>query len=351
MAKKNSNKKTLLIVLTIFGILLFAAALKIYEEVLASNVNLPENEKAFLYIHTNKSFDENLYLIEETGILKNTQSLGRLMRIAGYTELIKPGKYEINNAMNNIEIMRLLVSGRQQPFDIVFKYAQRNSDIAGFWGQQLEADSVELIELLNSNAFCDSLGFTPQTIIGLFIPNTYNFYWNTSSYKLITRMKEEYEKFWNTEDRQEKLKALNMDINSVITLASIVQKETNQTAEMPDVAGVYINRIKKGMPLQADPTIIFAMNDNSIKRVYGKMLEIESPYNTYKYKGLPPGPICVPSSKTIDAVLNYHKHTYIYFCAKEDFSGFHNFASNFTQHQINARKYQHALNNKGITIK
>ncbi|MBW7845735.1 MAG: endolytic transglycosylase MltG, partial [Bacteroidia bacterium] len=181
MAKKNSNKKTLLIVLTIFGILLFAAALKIYEEVLASNVNLPENEKAFLYIHTNKSFDENLYLIEETGILKNTQSLGRLMRIAGYTELIKPGKYEINNAMNNIELMRLLVSGRQQPFDIVFKYAQRNSDIAGFWGQQLEADSVELIELLNSNAFCDSLGFTPQTIIGMFIPNTYNFYWNTSS--------------------------------------------------------------------------------------------------------------------------------------------------------------------------
>lgn len=346
--KGKSSKKNWLIVAGIAAVLLVAAGIKIYEDVLASNINLKPGEKDFVYVYTHKTFDENMQALRESGLLFNTDAFVRLAKLTGYTELIKPGRYEVTSETNNIEMLRMLVSGRQQPFDITFKYAQRTTDLVSFWSTKLEADSFELNYLLSDSAFCDSLGFTPQTVIGLFMPNTYNFYWNTSARKLIARMHNNYTKFWADTTRMQLIAKLNLSKNDVLTLASIVQKETYRGDEMPMVAGAYLNRLKKGMPLQADPTVIYAMNDNTIKRVAGKMLEVESPYNTYKYKGLPPGPICVPSTKAVDAVLNFTKHNYIYFCAKEDFSGYHNFAASFALHQQNARKYQRELNKRGV---
>jgi UPF0755 protein len=300
-----------------------------------------------VYVYSTKSFGENIELIGKSGILNNADAFARLARLSGYDDMIRPGRYEVTREVSNLQLLRMLVSGRQAPVDVVFKYAQRKEDLARFFATQLEADSSELLSILNDPGFCDSLNLTPENVLVLFIPNTYNYYWNTTAQKLVQRTVNEYNKFWSPE-RQQKVKELNLTQAEVSILAAIVQKETYRKDEMPVVAGVYINRLRRGMPLQADPTIIYAMNDNSIRRVAGEMLEIESPYNTYRNKGLTPGPICVPSQDAIDAVLNYTHHNYIYFCAKEDFSGYHNFAATFAQHQVNARKYQRELNRRGV---
>jgi UPF0755 protein len=341
------HKSVWLTTLALMLVLIVAASIKIYEDVFASNINLNNNEKGYVFIYTNQSFDENMERLEQSGLLKNARAFSRLAKLTGYHDLVKPGRYEVTNQTNNLELLRLIVSGRQTPIDVVFKYAQRKTDLVQFWSAQLEADSNELYALLNDSAFCDSLGFNTENVLSVFMPNTYNLYWTTSARKLVYKMHTAYQNFWNQE-RLTKLETLHLTRNEVSTLAAIVQKETYRSDEMPIVAGAYLNRLRKGMPLQADPTLIYAMNDNSIKRVGGAMLQVESAYNTYKYKGLPPGPICTPSAKAIDAVLNYSKHNYIYFCAKEDFSGYHNFASNFAQHQLNARKYQRELNKRGV---
>jgi UPF0755 protein len=244
-------------------------------------------------------------------------------------------------------LVKLMVSGKQTPMDITFKYAERKSDLIRFWTMKLEADSNEMYELMNDVSIFEDIGLDTINSVSMFIPNTYNFYWNTTAEDLLLRLKKEYILFWN-EERKAKAMVLGLTPQQVSIMASIVQKETYQKAEMPVVAGVYFNRLKRGMPFQADPTILFAINDKSIRRVSGAMLKEDSPYNTYLYTGLIPGPICVPSVQAIDAVLNLKKHNYLYFCAKEDFSGFHNFASSFAQHQINARKYQRELNKRGI---
>lgn len=341
------HKSVWLTTFVLILVMIVAASIKIYEDIFASNINLNDSEKGYVYMYTNKSFEQNMQLLEQSGLLKNAHAFSRLTKLTGYTDFVKPGRYEVTNQTNNLELLRLVVSGRQTPIDVVFKYAQRKTDLVRFWSTQLEADSNELYGLLNDSTFCDSLGFTPDNIVSVFMPNTYNFYWTTSARKLVYKMHTAYQVFWNQE-RLTKLNTLHLTRNEVSTLAAIVQKETYRSDEMPVVAGAYLNRLHKGMALQADPTLIYAMNDNSIKRVGGAMLEVESPYNTYKYKGLPPGPICTPSFKAIDAVLNYTKHNYIYFCAKEDFSGYHNFASSFAQHQLNARKYQRELNKRGV---
>jgi UPF0755 protein len=345
--KSASNRNTLYIILAIVGILVFAALFKLYEDVLASNVNMQSPAPRYVYYSSRLSIDENFERIEKSKVLKSADALRRLAKWLGYEELIKPGRYELTDKTSNLHLLRLLVSGRQTPFDITFKYAEREEDLAAFWSKYLDIDSLELIETIKNNSYHDSLGLTASQAIGIFMPNTYNFYWSTTSHQLIIRMIGEYQKFWN-DDRVKQATAIGLSPGEVITLASIVQKETNKTDEMPIVAGVYMNRIKKGMLLQADPTIIFAMNDKTIRRVAGAMLKVNSPYNTYLYKGLPPGPICIPHPKTIDAVLNMKQHNYIYFCAREDFSGYHNFAANYAQHQLNARNYQRALNKRGI---
>jgi UPF0755 protein len=206
---------------------------------------------------------------------------------------------------------------------------------------------VSILQALNDNDFLGKFGFDSRTAIGMFIPNTYELYWNTNADGLIERMYSEYEKFWN-DSRKTKLQQTGLTQAEVSVMASIVAEETNVTDEMATIAGVYINRIKSGMLLQADPTVKFAIGDFSIRRVLNKHLDYDSPYNTYKYKGLPPSPICMPSIAAIDAVLDYVHHDYYYFCAKNDFSGRHIFAKTLAQHNSNAQAYRNALNSMNI---
>ena len=208
-------------------------------------------------------------------------------------------------------------------------------------------DSVDIAQLLTDTAYIHSIGYTKETLPALFIPNTYEVYWDMSAKDFIQRMEKENKAFWNT-DRMEKAKAIGLSPIEVATLASIVEEETANNEEKPMVAGLYINRLKRGMLLQADPTIKFSLQDFGLKRILYKHLEVKSPYNTYKNAGLPPGPIRIPSIRGLESVLNHAKHNYLYMCAKEDFSGTHNFAVTSAQHAANARKYQQALNRRGI---
>lgn len=345
--KKGEGKAIVRIVLMVSALLLLAAAFRIYEDVFASNLRLERDETAYLYIYSNKGFYESLETNNQYKLFKNAKAFARLAALTGWEGQINAGRYKLHAGMGNFALLRLLRSGKQEPLDIRFTYAERKQDLVAFWGQKLEADSLELMAILNNATVMDSLGLDTEAAVALFVPNTYNFYWNTSATQLVERMFEEYTLFWDSA-RVQKAAQLQLTKKDVAILASIVQKETHRKDEMPVVAGVYYNRLKRGMLFQADPTIIYAMNDRSIRRVQGAMLKVESPYNTYRYKGLPPGPICVPSVQAIDAVLNLKRHAYIYFCAKEDFSGYHNFAASFAQHQVNARNYQRMLNRRGI---
>jgi UPF0755 protein len=260
---------------------------------------------------------------------------------------MKPGKYKLKTGMNNFDLVRMIIKGRQEPIDLVLKYEERPSDLASFVSLYLEIDSTLFLAKLKDATLVKKYGFDTLNIISMFIPNTYNLYWNTSADAFLARMHKEYLKFWNQE-RISKAIEKRLSLSQVSVLASIVQKETNQKSEMHTVAGVYLNRLAKGIPLQADPTVIYAWNDIGIKRVTSIHTALNSPYNTYQNAGLPPGPICTASIQAIDAVLNAEQHDYFYFCAKEDFSGYHSFASSLEQHINNARRYQRALNQRGI---
>jgi UPF0755 protein len=260
---------------------------------------------------------------------------------------IKPGKYKITKGLSNIELVRLLRSGKQEPIKLTFQNIRLKTDFAGYIGKNFEIDSLAFLNMLDSIDLVRQYGFDEETIFCMFIPNTYEMYWNTSKEKFFERMQKEYVKFWHTE-RIAQAKTIGLSPVQVSILASIVDQEALLNREMVRIAGVYMNRLNRGIKLEADPTVIFANGDFTVKRVLYKLLQKDSPYNTYKYSGLPPGPICMPSVAAIDAVLHFEKHNYIYFCAKEDFSGLHNFASNVTEHQMNARKFQQALNNRGI---
>jgi UPF0755 protein len=231
--------------------------------------------------------------------------------------------------------------------DVVFKYAERTPEISAYFSKQLMMDSETLKSILSDTAYLHSIGFNSENILGLFIPNTYNFYWNTKPEKVLEKLNAEYLKFWN-KDRSTLAITKGLSPLEVCILASIVQKESNKADEMPNIASVYLNRIKLGMPLQADPTVIFAWNDYTIKRVTGLHTAINSPYNTYINKGLPPSPICMAGATAIDAVLHSANTKYLYFCAKEDFSGYHAFAETLNQHNNNAARYQRALNKLGV---
>jgi UPF0755 protein len=244
--------------------------------------------------------------------------------------------------MSNLEIIDLLRSGRQSEINLVFNTTRHFERLAGVLSKQIEADSVSLLTAFRDTSLMNEFGFESRFWPGMFIPNTYRFKWNTSPKEFLNRMNQEFNAFWN-EDRKGLLNVIGLDKYQVITLAAIVQEETVKADEMPRVAGVYMNRLKKGIKLQADPTVIYANGDYSIRRVLNRHLTVKSPYNTYLYAGLPPGPIRIPSIQSIDACLNYEKHDYLYFCAKDDFSGYHAFARTYGEHLFNARKYQRAI--------
>ncbi len=274
-------------------------------------------------------------------------ALGTLLRHDNYKEAVRTGRYAIKGDDSVLSMFRKLRNGRQEPLRLTIPESRTPELLASALGRKLMADSASIMRVLNDSAAVARLGYDSATVIALFIPNTYEVYWDTSIDNLLQRMKKENAAFWNYA-RTQKAQALGMTPVAVQTLASIIDEETSKNDEKAMIAGMYINRLKKGMPLQADPTVKFALGDFTLRRIYQDMLRTDSPYNTYRYPGLPPGPIKIASVAGIDAVLNYAHHDYLYMCAKEDFSGRHNFAKTYNEHLANAQRYARALNERGI---
>jgi UPF0755 protein len=309
--------------------------------------DLKGKASAYIYIPSGSGFSEVKRLLMKADILRHPYAFEWLSRQKHYTRKVKPGRYLITDGMPNEELVNLLRSGKQAPVRITIQNLRTAEDLAGKLGKSLETDSVKFSALFSDSSFLVKFGLTKATLLVLFVPDTYEFFWNTSGEALFRRMNREFHRFWN-EERRKKADSLKLSIDQVVTLASIVEKETNKADEKPVMAGVYYNRLHRNIPLQADPTVIFAWNDYSIKRVLHSHLFIRSPYNTYLYRGLPPGPICIPSVESVDAVLHLQKNRYLYFCAREDRTGYHNFAETLQQHNRNAKKYQQALNRMNI---
>ena len=340
----SKTKKIIWSIILVVGLSASIMGINLYSKLFKNNIS--EDAAEYLYIPTGSSIDDVERIIKENNVLLNTETFKWVASQLKYKN-IKPGKYKIKQGMSNVELVRKLRAGDQEVVKLSFQNFRLISEFAGYVGKQLECDSAEIISKLDSIDLIREYGFNEENIFCMFIPNTYEFYWNTSALKFIDKMNEQYVKFW-TEDRIAKAKKIELTKVEVSVLASIVDQEALVNKEMKTIAGVYMNRINRGMKLEADPTVIFAIGNFNIKRVLNKMLAHNSPYNTYKYNGLPPGPICMPSIAAIDAVLSYEKHNYIYFCAKEDFSGYHNYASNLAEHKKNAKKFQLALSKRGI---
>lgn len=304
-------------------------------------------ETAYIYIDRNDNIDSVYHKITQTGNPKQIYGFKVLAKNGDYANHIKTGYYAIKPSDNMRYLYRRLSLGYQTPVKLTIGSVRTLDRMARNVSRLLMIDSVEIATLLNDTSFIAKMGYSKETLPALFIPNTYEVYWNMSAEDFMARMQKEHKAYWN-EKRMKQAEAIGLTPIEVATLASIVEEETANQAEKPMVAGLYINRLKKGMLLQADPTVKFSLQEFGLKRILFKHLEVDSPYNTYKYAGLPPGPIRVPSYQGLESVLNYTKHNYIYMCAKEDFSGTHNFAVTSAQHAANARKYQQALNRRGI---
>ncbi|MCL8007481.1 endolytic transglycosylase MltG [Gelidibacter japonicus] len=342
--------KKILIAIVLIGLVVAGfIAYTIYQTMFVSNTAF-NNEVAHIYIPTNATYKEVREELEP--LLKDIDKFDALAERKKYTTNIKAGKYAIKKGMNNNDIINSIRSNNI-PVKLSFNNQESLERLAGRVSTQIEADSLELFTVMSSPEFLKSNGFSSKTALGMYIPNSYQFFWNTSAEQFRERMLKEYNRFWNDE-RLAKAKALNLTPDEVMTMASIVQKETAKVDERKRVAGVYMNRLKIGMPLQADPTVIYAIKltsgdfDQVIKRVLYKDLEIDSPYNTYKYAGLPPGLITMPDISSIDAVLNYEKHDYFYFVADVKNFGYHKFAKTLSQHNVNRQEYVRWINQQGV---
>ncbi|WP_323027899.1 endolytic transglycosylase MltG [Gelidibacter japonicus] len=342
--------KKILIAIVLIGLVVAGfIAYTIYQTMFVSNTAF-NNVVAHIYIPTNATYKEVREELEP--LLKDIDKFDALAERKKYTTNIKAGKYAIKKGMNNNDIINSIRSNNI-PVKLSFNNQESLERLAGRVSTQIEADSLELFTVMSSPEFLKSNGFSSKTALGMYIPNSYQFFWNTSAEQFRERMLKEYNRFWNDE-RLAKAKALNLTPDEVMTMASIVQKETAKVDERKRVAGVYMNRLKIGMPLQADPTVIYAIKltsgdfDQVIKRVLYKDLEIDSPYNTYKYAGLPPGLITMPDISSIDAVLNYEKHDYFYFVADVKNFGYHKFAKTLSQHNVNRQEYVRWINQQGV---
>lgn len=300
-----------------------------------------------LFIPENGTFQQVSDSLTFNKILLDYKAFKWVSKKKSYPTTVKPGRYLLQKGMTTNELVNMLRVGTQEPINVTFNNVRFKEDLAGKVSKYIQADSLSILNLFSDEEEIKKFGFTTETFRVMFIPNTYELFWTTSAKDFASRMKSEYDRFWN-DSRKTKAEKLDLSPVEVVILASIVQSETIKRDELKRVSGLYINRLKRGILLQADPTIKYAVGDYSIKRVLNKHLEIDSPYNTYKYAGLPPGPITFPETSVIDAVLNYEKHKYLYMCAKEDFSGYHNFASTLAQHNRNAAKYRKALNKNRI---
>ncbi|MCF8405690.1 MAG: endolytic transglycosylase MltG [Bacteroidales bacterium] len=346
--RKKSRLSRFVYILLLVGLLAaLAAAYYLYNVIFKPNTWAGGEQSTFIYIPTASTFNDLETILYGNGIVVNRKSFDWLARRKNLPKNIKPGKYQIQAGMSNNELINLLRSGQQTPINLIINSIRTKEDFARKISKQIEPDSLELITLLNDTLFLSTREVSPESALTLVIPNTYEVYWDITATELFDRMYTEYKKFW-TPDRLAKAAELNMTPEEVYILASIVEKETNKNDEKAAIAGVYINRLKYNWRLQADPTVVFAWGDFSIRRVLNVHKQIDSPYNTYIYYGLPPGPIYVPSIASIDAVLNAEDHSFMFFCAKDDFSGYHVFSSTSAGHIINANKYRRALDQRNI---
>ncbi|MFZ5999261.1 MAG: endolytic transglycosylase MltG [Bacteroidota bacterium] len=312
-----------------------------YQIVFTANI-LVEKEDRIFYVKKGDTFQDVQKGLYDGGFVNDPVSFSFLARWMEYDRSVHPGRFLLRANSTNLEAIRTLRAGVQVPVNITFNNVRLISELAEKITRNTSIDPAEFDAAIDRFVNENNEGFTKENVIAMFIPNTYEVYFNLSADELVQRMHSEYKNFWNA-DRIAKAKALGLTPLEVSTLASIVQAENTRGDEAATIAGLYINRLKKDMPLQADPTLVFAVGDFGLKRILNVHKEVDSPYNTYTHAGLPPGPINMPEIKSIDGVLNYEKHNYLYMCAKEDFSGRHNFASNLTAHNQNARKYQRAL--------
>jgi UPF0755 protein len=323
------------------------AGAELYRKAFSPNVSVKEGNEAYFYVTGKMNYDDVFRQLENEGRLKNLKTFDWTAQRKNYQNNIKPGRYVLKNRMSNNDLVNMLRSGNQEAVQLTFNNVNTLEQFSERIAEQLEFSNDSLMQLLEDEEFIKKYGFNQYTIPAMFIPNTYEVYWNTSPAAFLGRMYKEYNAFW-TKKRLAKAKKIELNQTEVITLASIVNKEVRYDDEKRRVAGLYMNRIEQGIRLQADPTLIFAMNDFTIRRVLNKHKQLDSPYNTYKYYGLPPGPICIPDIASIDAVLNFEKHKYIYMCAKPDFSGYHNFAKTLKEHNKNAEAYRRELNKRRI---
>lgn len=305
------------------------------------------DKQEYLYIHTGATYNDVYKTIREQDIVKDTTTFDWAAHNMKYVGHVKPGRYHLHKGMGNRKLIRMLQLGEQEPLNLNIHNLRLKEQLAGFVGSKIEADSASIIHLLDSAAYLKPYGFTPDNVYVMIMPDTYQLYWNTSAEKFFKKMNGQYIAFW-TAQRKQKAAEIGLTPIQVSILASIVDAEAVYDDEMPTIAGLYLNRLHRGMKLEADPTVIFAMHDFTIHRVLNRYLSVNSPYNTYMHTGLPPGPIMMPSVNAVKAVLNYKKSDYIYMVAKDDFSNRHNFASNVAEHQANARKFQQALDKRNI---
>ncbi|MDR2956420.1 MAG: endolytic transglycosylase MltG [Prevotella sp.] len=337
-------KKAVISVLLILFIV--AIALGIYGYSIIST-GFDINKTVYIYIDEKEDYDKLLKDIADSAKVNSISNFDMLASVLKYKGNLKTGRYAVKPDMTIRDLVNNLRRGLQAPIQLKFNNIRTKEDLAKRISDQLMFGEEDLFNYLNNSEKCKELGFNKESVIAMFIPNTYEFYWDVSVEKFIQRMKTEYTNFW-TDKREAKAKEIGLTSIEVSILASIVEEESTYSDEYPMVAGLYINRLRRGQPLQADPTVKFAVGDFSLRRILHKHLEVDSPYNTYQHAGLPPGPIRIPSIKGLESVLNYAEHDYFYMCAKEDFSGYHNFAKTLAEHERNASKYRLALNQRKI---
>lgn len=327
--------------------ILLGVGVKIYIDIFTDNTKFSQDE-VYVYVPTDATYEQVKEILSP--FVKNMENFETVAEKRSYDENVISGKFLLKKGMNSFNLVSAI--RRNVPVNLAFNNQERLENLCVRLSTQIEPDTTKLLETFRDTAFLKENGFTNENVFSMFLPNTYEVYWNISAVKFRTKMLKEYNRFW-TKERLSKAETLGMTAVQVTTLASIVHKETVKKSERPRVAGVYINRLTQGMPLQADPTIIYALKlktndfDQIIKRVLYNDLFINSNYNTYKNIGLPPGPIAMPDVDAIDAVLNAEKHNYIYFCANVEKFGYHEFAATYEQHQVNAKKYSDWLNTQG----
>lgn len=332
-------------VLAVLCLIIGGVGIGVYRMVMAPNF-LPK-QTVYIYISEDTGFDEICRQLRDSADCRDINTFRYLADYLEYPSSVRTGRYAVEPGMNNKDLVNRLRRGQQSATRITFNNIRFIEDLAKRLDEQLMLNADDLLTRLTDPAYCDSLGFNTETVKVMFLPNTYEVYWNISPDGLIGRMKKEYEAFW-TEARRKKAKDIGLTPVEVSILASIVEEETAMADEYPVVAGLYINRLHKGMLLQADPTVKYAVGDVTLQRILYVHLEVDSPYNTYIYPGLPPGPLRIPSIKGVEGVLNYARHNYLYMVAKEDFSGRHNFASTLAEHNRNANRYRAELNRRNI---